>query len=379
MEYQPSSFCSPSKAVVWMNCPGSVAFNRQIQKGILSETPDLGETTCQIRSRSGLEYADKGSQVHKYLENMLRYGYPNDIFSEEVVECGDNVLEQFKQLQGVENFQELKGTPLFLEYGVEVMIKRGLPPLRGYVDVHSYSLDFSHLFVIDFKSGFQKVSAQKNYQLIMYAKALLKKNTQVIHLAIVGSDYYGYTTLTRQELLTEVAELKKAYTKVYSKNAILQTGFHCQKCMAAPICEKFNATVLETEDRAIQRYPLTVDKIADHLQKGKMVEKYLKDLRAYTYKLLESGVEVPGLKLVKGRSKRRWKNPQEAQTLLVLELGEGGAYEKELLSVAKAEGILKKLGKLDAMPDFIKEEGAPILSSEDSSREEVQIDTSCPF
>jgi hypothetical protein len=88
---------------------------------------------------------------------------------------------------------------------------------------------------------------------------------------------------------------------------------------------------------------LTPDQIGKVLTAADMISEWAGKVRGYAQSFLEGGQTLPGWKLVAKRSNRRWSHEEAATAALEKHLA-GEAYEKKILSPAKAEKALKKAG-----------------------------------
>ncbi len=112
------------------------------------------------------------------------------------------------------------------------------------------------------------------------------------------------------------------------------------------------------------------EKLSMILSNKKLIESWLKAVEDHISHALLEGGEFPGYKLVAGRSLRKWANEDEAQTQLI-ELLDDNAFEKKLLTVAKAEKALGAKRKKEIENLIIKPEGKPTLAPESDKRPSI--------
>lgn len=91
---------------------------------------------------------------------------------------------------------------------------------------------------------------------------------------------------------------------------------------------------------------------------------------------LERGEEVPGFKLVDGKTNRQWKDEEEVVATFSDILGEEQMYEKKLLSPAKMEKIVGK--KAVEMLTF-KPEGKKAIARADDPRPAAKSSAALDF
>jgi hypothetical protein len=89
--------------------------------------------------------------------------------------------------------------------------------------------------------------------------------------------------------------------------------------------------------------------------------------------MIERGQNVPGYKLVEGKSNRQWRDEEDAKAALGEELKVTDIFTKKLISPAQAE---KKLGKGHQVvtQHSIKPEGKPALAPLSDKRPALEID-----
>jgi hypothetical protein len=138
----------------------------------------------------------------------------------------------------------------------------------------------------------------------------------------------------------------------------LAAGSHCRWCDAKASCPVIHAKAQEVAsldfsaiapaEVLLPTKSMTIDQMARTLEWEEMVLGLFDDIRQRLKAELEAGREVPGFKLVEGKSNRKWIDENTVVKEFAPLLGEEALYEKKLLSPAKLEKIVgKKGGKLD--------------------------------
>jgi hypothetical protein len=88
---------------------------------------------------------------------------------------------------------------------------------------------------------------------------------------------------------------------------------------------------------------LSLDEIGEKILPNiKLLEQWVKAIQHRAYEALDEGKEVPGYKLVEGRSTRRWADEKEVSKKLEESLEEDDVYQRKLITVAQAEKLLGK-------------------------------------
>lgn len=152
-------------------------------------------------------------------------------------------------------------------------------------------------------------------------------------------------------------------------------GDHCTEgfCRARYTCPARAEAALAVARSDFALKPpeaLTVAQLTDVLAKADMAIDWLNDVKSYALKQAESGHQIPGFKLVEGRSNRKYSDPdQVAARLVAAGVPEAVIYERSLLGItamAKAIGT-KKFSEL--LADLIvKPAGKPVLVPEGDKR-----------
>jgi len=159
--------------------------------------------------------------------------------------------------------------------------------------------------------------------------------------------------------VTYTVEILKVFEKALlraEKNIIgvaeaeLKTGAHCKWCRAKGFCKaqkQMALSVAKTSDFKKLPLPatLTMEEIGEIIVKGDLVVAWVKAVGIHAHTLAENGEKIPFCKLVAKRQTRQWLSEEKAEEFLVKEIGKEEAFEHKMLSVAKAEKVLKKVKK----------------------------------
>jgi hypothetical protein len=299
------------------------------------------------------EYADEGSVAHAVAAQLLTAADPGNVSGEmlaHVTKYVDYVRSQFDQYRGsVVKIEQ----PINLFY---------LPSRSGIVDAAVIRHD--HIFINDLKYG-QGVSveAEGNTQLAIYAESLIQSWEQVmdfpVHLTVTLSiiqprdrnnpEPVRVWTMTRQELSEFTAKLAaKAELALTGKGEFVPDDKACQFCPAKGICAAYatRGLVALPEPARVIELPhpgtLTREQRVQALKAKKVLAQWMEALEDQEIHDLSNGAEPAGLKLVEGKSNRKWANVDDALKLLSnhLSLDEMRPRE-EVISPAAAERLLK--------------------------------------
>lgn len=128
----------------------------------------------------------------------------------------------------------------------------------------------------------------------------------------------------------------------------------CKFCDAKRLCQKraeFNAEPIpfdvlgtftneDIEDNVFEC--LEPEQLVQLIQRKKEIVSWLNSLEKDALESIETGVEIPGLKVVEGKpGNRAWVNEDDAAKLVAKYVPAKDRYTKKLLSVAQMEKVLK--------------------------------------
>jgi hypothetical protein len=247
------------------------------------------------------------------------------------------------------------------------------PGMFGTNDACVISPSRKTLFVFDYKHGKgHAVEAVGNPQLRYYGLGAL--------LNAAGGGGIGKLVLTivqpraphkdgpvRSEIISVLdlmewaSDLKAAAVATEAPNAPIVAGEHCTFCPAAAVCPALRDRALEaamadfagaTITVPAEPGVLSVDEMARLLAHADLIDDWLSAVRAHALHLAESGVAVPGFKLVPKRATRKWRAEEEVpQALSALGLAPDDTHKRVLLSPAQIEKLLPKArrAELDAL------------------------------
>lgn len=224
--------------------------------------------------------------------------------------------------------------------------------------------------IMDYKHGRGvPVEAVNNTQLLYYALGAIRELDNIFNVDLVivqprcdhpeGPVRVWETDVEElmafEETLKEKVELVRKVQK-YAKEGgpnvyeYAKSGNHCHFCPASGFCDKlrnksYELAQVSFQDETVQPpapETLTAEEISRVLEHGDIIENWIKSVRQYAHQAAEAGTKVPGMKLVKKRANRKWKDDKEAEDSLSMLLEDTQLYKKSLISPAQAEKILGK-------------------------------------
>ena len=151
-------------------------------------------------------------------------------------------------------------------------------------------------------------------------------------------------------------------------------GSWCKFCKANGICKAQAETQLTALDdfKGIAENPalLNPEQIGDALKKGALLTAWYSELQKVALEKILEGSEIPGYKVVEGRSLRTWTNQDEAlNTLKEAGIEQAILYDFVPKSLAQLEKVLGKETFTDLVGKYVtKPTGKPTLVTEDDKR-----------
>jgi len=254
-----------------------------------------------------------------------------------------------------------------------------------------YTLD-----ITDYKHGKGvPVSAVGNSQMRLYALGALAKYEpfyggmiKQVRMTIIQprvSDEPSAETLTIEELKSWGETVKPLAQKAFSGFGEFIPGEHCRFCRGSAQCraranqnsalEDFKGIAMPTpENKAKNPQPspmLTHAEIGDLLTRGVSLVAWYKDLEKFALDALQAGEEIPGWKLVAGRSNRTFTD-HEAAIAAAMTAGydEALLYERKPKTLTEVEKLMGKAEFTDKIGAFVyKPLGKPTVVPASDKRE----------
>lgn len=246
--------------------------------------------------------------------------------------------------------------------------------------------------IVDLKYGKGvEVSAVENPQMMLYALGAINTYGMIYQIDQVRMvifqprrDNISVWETSITDLLAWADEVvKPKAAEAFAGEGQLQAGDWCQFCRHAPQCSALASKhfeVIPTEPAAqlIPEAPdphtLSDHQIAQIVQHAGDIKKWLTTVEKYALDTANTGRSYPGLKLVEGRSVRRYAD-EDAVAKAVQEAGED-PWERKLLGITAMTKLLGKK-KFDELlgQHLHKPAGAPTLVPEDDKRPALTVAT----
>lgn len=338
-------------------------------------------------------YAEEGTLAHEISElKLTKYLTPmgtrafntkmkklksNELYKPEMETYTDVYVDHIKELM-----MSFEKTPTaFIEKKVD---------FSDYVPSGFGTADFvtvvdGTMYIRDLKYGKGvPVFAENNPQLMLYALGALLEfsiymDVDNVNMGIVQPrlDSISIWEISADELFRWAEnEVKPNASRAYEGAGEFKVG-QCGFCRARAVCRARAEYNLELEkDMKIKGNILSNAEIGDVLKRGKDLVKWVKHLEEYAQNAILRGEEIPGWKLVEGRSVRSFSDTEKAFEILKEKgIAEELMYERKMLTLSQLESVVGKKDFNEYVGDLIiKPKGKPTLVLESDKREDYVND-----
>lgn len=363
---------SPSKAHRWLVCPGSIREEAAYPSSDNDSSPAAIDGThshyllecCII---GGLE--DPGVAIGRSLKDHEGEFTVDDDRAARVRVAIAYIKDRGKELgHDCEVIAEEKVNPQhFL----------GRDDLSGTVDVQIHAPTARVLEIIDYKDGMNYVPVEDNPQLELYglgALAALKLPVNgdypfsTVRLTVIqpklllkGGRAISWVEMPVRQLIEKISKYVIGAMMTDQADAPLVPGeSQCKYCRAKGCSARASAAMKEagmlfgpimeqaTEiaQQAADKTPSTMsnDQIRQLIEAAPLMRQLLVAAEDEAMRRFDTGVVVPGLKVVHGRGSRAWALDEDdiAEKLMKFGIPKASVYEVKLISPAKAEKITWK-------------------------------------
>jgi hypothetical protein len=362
---------SASGSYRWMTCPGSVS----AEEGYPEQTSS---------------FAQEGTDAHSLAEYALVSGKELEEMVGEVIDGVEVTSEMSESLTIYTDF--VRSFTGHAYHEVRVDFSEWVCVGQGFGTADCIILDGNTLRVIDLKYGRNKVEANENSQLMLYALGAyamfhpMQEITQVVCTIVqprIGwIDEYA---IDIESLLKWGEHVKERALATQEPNAMRNPSEKaCHFCKAKAQCPALAKHVEQTilcnfDDISSTPGKLTDEQLKTVFDNTKLIEGFLEAVAITIRAKVEAGTgDKFGLKLVAGRTTRKWADESTAEKKLEELLGDE-AHEVTLLSPAKAEKALGKKGMSD-IADLIEHvQGSPVLAPVADKRQAINPTDSSVF
>lgn len=355
---------SASGAKKWINCPGSVVLESQIEEresdyAIEGTTAHaLGEAKIRLATK---EYTR--AKYHKAIQDLQV-----DADMEDYTDAyRDFVIEQLNSMR-----RETKDAVLLLEQKLD--FSAWAP--EGFGTGDCIIIGNNRLQIIDLKYGKGvTVQAAENPQLRLYALGALAAydflyDIQEVVMTIFQprKDNIDTELLSAEELYQWGKSILPIAQKAFNETEEFCASTHCDSgfCRARPICRTYAEKKLEmAKFDFVKPSALSPEEISEILEEAESLSKWATLVKDYAlYEAVHNGMEFPGYKLVEGRSNRKFQIDDTliASQLIAKGYNEDDIYPRKLKPISDLEKYMGKKEFQKLLGEFvIKPPGKPVL------------------
>lgn len=385
---------SASSAHRWLACTAAPRFEEQFPNGTsdYAEEGSLAHSICELYARKQFTV-----MTNRKFNSELKKFQAKPHYSDEMLKTAEKYVDYLR-----EKAMSYPTTP-YVTFEVKVDFSDYVPEGFGTCDCVMIGGDTLH--ITDYKHGKGvEVSAEENPQMRLYALGALKMFAPVFGDSIkkvsMGicqpriTDDESEDSLTVEELREWGESIKPRAKEAYDGPGTFCPGEHCRFCKGKAQCraradqntafEDFKDFAIEgkaapelqalsPETRAVIGLPpmLSDTEIGELLVRAEGLVQWYKDLCEYATQNILNGKEIPGWKVVAGKSNRAFKNVEEAFNK-VIEAGydEALLYERKPITLTGVESLLGKAKFETLLKDCVtKPLGKPTLVPLSDKRE----------
>ena len=247
----------------------------------------------------------------------------------------------------------------------------------------------NEMHIIDFKYGKGvSVQAEENPQMALYGLGAWHEygvlfGIEKVHFHIVQPRIKNNScwTIPLKELLDwGESFVKPRAALAFKGEGMFLPGVYCKEgfCKAYGRCRATANKYLPLQEDAKDkttgetRIPplLTNEEVGDILQRAKFLKDWVGKLETYAQNELLKGHEIPGWKLVEGRSQRELSHPDQVFAgLIAAGYDEAVLYNKKPVSLGELEKLITKEQREDLLlPYIVKPQGKPTLVPAEDKR-----------
>jgi len=345
-----------SSAARWMSCPGSVALARTLP-------PEQGSA-----------YAREGTLAHELAALCLARGNAAEGYVGATLDAGIVPVDMPAHVQlyldaVADEMAMSDDSELYVEQRFELSLESAEPgEVYGTADAMVYSKKLQRLTVFDFKYGAGvSVSAENNAQMRFYAAGALLAHPDwpigAVDMVIVQPRAFDVAnngavrgaSVTPLDLLDFAAELDRAVAAAKQPDAPFAAGSWCKFCPAAAVCPIAEAQFIEAAKLNLpdiasvsaKNLPkpadLDLERLGKTLHALKVLEGWAEQVREFAFGLAQSGVAIPGYKLVASQARRKWIR-DDTEIAAYLELTYGfdidTVFPRKIATITEVERLI---------------------------------------
>jgi len=343
----------PSAASRWIACPASVRLSQGIEQEPAGEAAQIGtaiHALAELCFKSGSnpqDYVGKAVEGITMTATNAEYAQLHlDEIKRVRDELGHVKVEQYVTVLDNDTFK-LGGTADVVGLNKDKLIVSDLKTGKGWVDADSDQLKIYALGAIRYALGGIKstkrngIKPPQNIEL----RIVQPHHGDVRSHSMTYSELWHWYKNTLQPAVVATADADSQPTPSDSA---------CQYCPAKVVCPaqrkgfevlaaKPNLTTLDKEQIQAVMLTLSVEQIADLLERAPVVEKFIDAVRDHAVQRIRNGESIHGWQMVPKRATRKWTNEDAAlQALTDAGIDKSKLVLTEMVTPAVAEKLLGK-------------------------------------
>ena len=390
---------SASSAHRWLNCTAAPRFEEQFPDGtsVYAEEGTLAHAICELYARKKFTVLS----TRKFNAELKKLK-ANELFQEEMLRTAQTYVDYL-----TEKAMSYEAMP---HVALEVQVDYSEYAPEGFGTCDCIMIGGDTLHITDYKHGKGvPVSAVGNPQMRLYALGALRLYAPIygdkIEKVSMGicqprlSEDASEDAITVDELLAWGEIIKPLAKEAFDGPGVFTPGDHCRFCKGKAQCraraahfagfDEYKNADIEgrmTEKDIIDReeaemFGAEVPPLLSNADVGVLLIKaeglvaWYKDLQEYATSTLLSGGEIPGFKLVEGRSVRSFRNVDEAiGALIAAGYDEAMIYDRKPKTLSELEKMLGKKTFAELLSDYVeKPKGKPTLAKSSDKREAYNL------
>ena len=358
---------SASSSKRWLNCPPSARLCAEVED-TTSEYAKEGtdaHTLCEykVKTMLGIEMQDPTADLSYYDEEMER--------------CANDYACYI--MEGLEDIKAYCNDPLVL---IEQRLDFSKYVPDGFGTGDCLIVADNTLYIIDFKYGKGvEVDSEDNPQMMCYAIGALELFDRLYDIENVCMIIFqprieniSVSNMSVTELYNWAENTLKPIAQLaYEGKGEFKAGEHFQFCKIKASCRKRAEYNMELAKYDFEEpAELTDEEVSEILIKSGDLVSWVSDVKEYALNQAIQGKNYPNLKLVEGRSNRKYLNEEEAARAVIA--AGYDPYEKKILGITSMTSLLGKTKFMEVLGDLVyKPQGKPTLVLESDKRPAMQI------